>query len=138
MTFAFFPWRDFFRSLVWADVFQVIFNDLSAAEMAMLPKELQLELLAEFPFLPKDLENLDPERFGRVKRNGKALHRYRATDYRIYFSPEADRIIVHRVLHKNTIRDFLFRSNLPMTEEDEALGQAGGFWELIHEGQSRK
>lgn len=106
--------------------------------MAALPKELQLDLLFEFEVMPQDLENLDAERFGAVRRDGRQLHRYRAKDYRIYFSPHPQGIEVHRVLHKNTIRDFLFRSNLPMNEEDEALGQAGGFWELIHEGQAKK
>jgi mRNA-degrading endonuclease RelE of RelBE toxin-antitoxin system len=119
-------------------MFQVVFNKLSAAEMAALPKELQLELLAEFQFLPQDLDKLDAEHFGRVKRDGKALHRYRSKDYRIYFSPHPQGIEVHRVLHKNTIRDFLFRSNLPMAEEDEALSEHGGFWELIHEAQGQK
>ncbi len=106
--------------------------------MAQLPKELQLELLSEFHFLPEDLENLDKERFGRVQRDGKLLYRYRATDYRIYFSPHEKGIEVHRVLHKNTIRDFLFRSNLPMTEEDEALGESHGFWDLIREADTQK
>jgi len=119
-------------------VFQVVFNKISAAEMAALPKELQLDLLFEFEVLPQDLDKLDDERFGRVKRDGRQLLRCRAHDYRIYFSPHPEGIEVHRVLHKNTIRDFLFRSNLPMTEEDEALGHAGGFWELIHEGQAQK
>lgn len=119
-------------------MFQVVFNKISAAEMAALSKDLQLELLAEFQFMPQDLEKLDAERFGRVKRDGKTLYRYRATDYRIYFSPHAQGIEVHRVLHKNTIRDFLFRSNLPMTEEDEALGEHGGFWELINEARAHK
>jgi mRNA-degrading endonuclease RelE of RelBE toxin-antitoxin system len=119
-------------------MFQVVFNKLSAAEMAALPKDLQLELLAEFQFLPQDLDKLDAEHFGRVKRDGKVLHRYRSKDYRIYFSPHPQGIEVHRVLHKNTIRDFLFRSNLPMAEEDEALAEHGGFWELIHEGQGSK
>lgn len=119
-------------------MFQVVFNKISAAEMAALPKELQLDLLFEFEVLPQDLDKLDDERFGRVKRDGRQLLRCRAHDYRIYFSPHPEGIEVHRVLHKNTIRDFLFRSNLPMTEEDEALGHAGGFWELIHEGQAQK
>ncbi len=119
-------------------VFQVVFNKISAAEMAALPKELQLDLLCEFQVLPQDLDSLAGENFGRVRRDGRHLHRCRARDYRIYFSPHPDGIEVHRVLHKNTIRDFLFRSNLPMNEEDEALGHAGGFWELIHEGQTQK
>ena len=40
-------------------MFQIIFNELSAAEMSVLPKKLQLELLAEFQILPTDLDNLD-------------------------------------------------------------------------------
>ena len=106
--------------------------------MAVLPKDLQLELLAEFHLLPSDDGELDPERFGRVQREGRKLHRYRAKEYRIYFENHQDGVLVHRVLHKNTIRDFLFRSNLPMTEEDEALSNAGGFWRLIEEAEESK
>ena len=120
-------------------MFQIIFNELSAAEMSALPKELQLDLLAEFQVLPEDLEHLDDERFGTIERDGKKLYRYRARDYRIYFAPAADGLTVHRVLHKNTIRDFLFRTKLPMPAEDEQLAQKDGFWKLIAEGeQTRK
>ena len=101
-------------------MFQIIFNELSAAEMAALPKTLQLELLAEFQILPEDLDNLDASRFGVIKREGKKLHRYRAKDYRIYFERSPEGVTVHRVLHKNTLRDFLFRSKLPMAEERSA------------------
>lgn len=119
-------------------MFQVIFNKISAHEMAALPKELQLEILSEFHFMPEDLENLDQERFGKVHRDDKQLYRCHASDYRIYFSPHPEGIEVHRVLHKNTIRDFLFRSNLPMTEEDEELGKTGEFWDLINEANAQK
>jgi mRNA-degrading endonuclease RelE of RelBE toxin-antitoxin system len=118
-------------------MFQIIFNELSAAEMATLPKELQLDLLAEFQLLPDDLENLDPQRFGVVEREGKKLYRYRAKDYRIYFEPSPEGVTVHRVLHKNTIRDFLFRTKLPMAE-DEQLSKHSAFWELIEEGKSAR
>lgn len=117
-------------------VFQIIFNEISAAEMAALPKELQLELLAEFHILPGDLESLENETFGKVIRDGRSLHRYRAKDYRIYFEKHPDGIMVHRVLHKNTIRDFLFRSKLPMTE-DEQLAESKLFWELIEAAKPR-
>lgn len=117
---------------------QVIFNAISAAEMAALPKELQLELLAEFQFLPNDLGKLDPQHFGHVRRDGRGLLRYRAKEYRIYFEQQSERILVHRVLHKNTIRDFLYRSNLPMDEEDEQLAGAQEFWRLIEEAEKKK
>ena len=117
---------------------QIVFNEISAAEMAALPKEMQLDLLTEFQFLPEDLDQLDMEKFGAVERDGKRLFRYRAKDYRIYFERREEGITVHRVLHKNTIRDFLFRTKLPMTEDDQ-LGQQKGFWLLIEEAeQTRK
>jgi mRNA-degrading endonuclease RelE of RelBE toxin-antitoxin system len=118
-----------------AHVFQIVFNELSAAEMAALPKELQLELLAEFQFLPEDLDNLDGEKFGSIQRDGKQLYRYRAKDYRIYFEKTGDGLTVHRVLHRNTIRDFLFRAKLPMPQEDEQLSRRKEFWKLIEEGE---
>jgi len=116
---------------------QIVFNEISAAEMAALPKEMQLDLLTEFQFLPEDLDQLDTEKFGVVERDGKQLFRYRAKDYRIYFERREEGITVHRVLHKNTIRDFLFRAKLPMTEEDQ-LGQQKGFWKLIEEAEQTR
>ncbi len=119
-------------------MFQIVFNEISAAEMAALPKELQLDLLAEFEVLPEELDSLDDERFGLIERDGKKLHRYRAKDYRIYFAKAAEGVTIHRVLHKNTIRDFLFRAKLPMPAEDEQLSQQGGFWKLIEEGEKTR
>ena len=118
-------------------VLQIVFNEISAAEMSALPKEMQLDLLAEFHFLPEDLDKLDTEKFGVVERDGKRLFRYRAKDYRIYFAKAGEGITVHRVLHKNTIRDFLFRTKLPMTEDDQ-LGQREAFWKLIEEGEKTR
>ena len=119
-------------------MFQIVFNELSAAEMAALPKELQLDLLSEFQFLPEDLDNLDPEKFGTIERDGKRLFRYRALDYRIYFERIGEGLSVQRVLHRNTIRDFLFRAKLPMPQEDEQLGQRREFWKLIEEGEKTR
>ena len=76
--------------------------------------------------------------FGLIERDGKKLYRYRASDYRIYFEPCAGGVTVHRILHKNTISDFLFRSKLPMVAEDEKLGETQAFWTLIDEGVKAK
>jgi mRNA-degrading endonuclease RelE of RelBE toxin-antitoxin system len=118
-------------------MYQIVFNEISAAEMARIPKELQLELLAEFQFLPDDLDQLDSKAFGVIVREGKRLYRYRTKEYRIYFDRSPEGILVHRVLHKNTIRDFLFRSQLPMAE-DEQLQEHADFWKLIDEGKKTK
>jgi mRNA-degrading endonuclease RelE of RelBE toxin-antitoxin system len=118
-------------------MFQIIFNELSAAEMAALPKTLQLDLLAEFQIMPEELDQLDASHFGLIEREGKKLYRYRAKDYRIYFERSPEGVTVHRVLHKNTLRDFLYRSKLPMAEDDQ-VGKRGEFWELIEEGKKTR
>ena len=117
-------------------MFQVIFNPVSAAEMSALPKDLQLDLLSEFQVLPENLDSLDGKDFSKIQRDGRTLHRFRCRDHRIYFERHAEGILIHRVLHKNTIRDFLFRSKLPMTDDADQADQAEGtdqFWKLLHE-----
>lgn len=117
-------------------MFQVIFNPVSASEMSALPKDLQLDLLAEFQILPEDLDSLAGDSFSKIQRDGRTLHRFRCRDHRIYFERHAEGILIHRVLHKNTIRDFLFRSKLPMADDADQADQAEGtdqFWKMLHE-----
>ena len=97
----------------------------------------QLELLDEFKVSEDDLEHLDNERFGKIERDGKTLYRFRTQDWRIYFGVAENQVIVHRVLHKGTFSDFLFRSKLPLGE-DEALAESKHFWKLIDEGQQAR
>jgi mRNA-degrading endonuclease RelE of RelBE toxin-antitoxin system len=110
--------------------FQIIFNPTSAAELAKMPKELQLEILGEFRGLPQEVMSTDLERFGKLERDGRILHRFRIGDYRIYFERHELGLVVHRILGKNSVKDFLFRSSLPMGE-DKALQENPKFWEMI-------
>lgn len=110
--------------------FQIIFNPTSAAELAKMPKELQLFILGEFRGLPQEVMNTDLERYGKLERDGRILHRFRLGDYRIYFQKHELGVVVHRILSRNTLKDFLFRSSLPVGE-DAALQENPKFWELI-------
>jgi mRNA-degrading endonuclease RelE of RelBE toxin-antitoxin system len=116
--------------------FQIIFNPTSAAELARMPKELQLNILGEFRGLPQEVMSTDLERFGKLERTGKILHRFRIGDYRIYFERHELGLVVHRILSKNSLKDFLYRSSLPV-KEDEALQQNPKFWELIESAKSK-
>lgn len=118
-------------------VFQIVFNEISAAELSQLDTLEQLELLDEFKVSEKDLESLDNDRFGRIERDGKVLYRFRARDYRFYFEVKDGQVIVHRVLHKGTFSDFLFRSKIPVSE-DEELAKSKHFWKLIDEGRQAR
>lgn len=113
---------------------QIIFNTISAGEIAQLPKLAQLELLTGFKADISNFDQLDPEKFGIIRREGKKLRRYRMKDYRVYFERVPEGLAIHRILHRNTLADFLFRSNLPLAE-DEQLGEAKSFWKLIEEGE---
>ena len=114
--------------------FQIIFNPTSAAELAKMPKELQLEILGEFRGLPQECISTELETFGKLEREGKTLHRFRLGEYRVYFERHDLGVVVHRILSKNSLKDFLFRSKLP-TGEDEALQDNPKFWDLIEEAK---
>lgn len=115
--------------------FQIIFNPTSAAELARMPKELQLHILGEFRGLPQEVLSTELERFGKLERAGRTLHRFRLGDYRVYFERHELGLVVHRILSRNTLKDFLYRSSLP-TGEDAALQDNPKFWEMIESARS--
>ncbi len=100
-----------------------------------MPKDLQLDILGEFRGLPQEVMSTDLERFGKLERTGKTMHRFRIGDYRIYFERHELGVVVHRILSKNTLKDFLFRSSLPLGE-DEVLQENPKFWEMIEGNRS--
>ena len=118
-------------------MFQIVFNEISAAEISALDILEQLELLEEFRVTENDLNDIGSDRFGRFERDGHVFYRFRAKDYRFYFEVKDGSVIVHRVLHKGTFSDFLFRSKMPLGE-DEALANSKHFWKLIDEGRNAK
>jgi len=116
---------------------QIVFNEISAAEISQLDTLEQLDLLEEFKVTEADVEDLSNDRFGKIERDGKTLYRFRSKDWRFYFEIAEEQVIVHRILHKNTFSDFLFRSKLPLGE-DEALAESKHFWNLIDEGRKAR
>ena len=118
-------------------VFQIVFNEISAAEISALGTLEQLELLEEFKVSRDDLDEPSCDKFGRIERDGRVLYRFRAKDYRVYFEVRDHAVIVQRVLHKGTLSDFLFRSKMPLAE-DEALAGSKHFWKLIDEGRNAR
>lgn len=117
--------------------FQIIFNPTSAAELARMPKELQLHILGEFRGLPQQVLNTELNDFGKLERVGRTLHRFRVGDFRVYFERHELGLVVHRILSRHTLKDFYFRSGLKV-EEDEALQQNPKFWELIEAARTTK
>lgn len=99
-----------------------------------MPKELQLQILGQFRGLPHELQREEGQ-YGHLTRAGRTLTRYRLGEYRIYFERHPLGIVVHRILNKHSLKDFLFRSNLSQ-EEDASLAENPKFWELIEQSRS--
>ena len=110
--------------------FQIIFNPTSAAELAAMPKRLQLEILGQFKGIPQEMVQSDLEVFGKLEKSGRLLYRFRVADYRIYFERHKLGVVVHRILSRNTLKDFFYRSNLKVGE-DRALEANPEFWEQV-------
>lgn len=110
--------------------FQIIFTPTAAAELARMPKELQLQILGDFRGLPQHVIASELNDFGKLESDGHTLHRFRVGDYRIYFERHQLGILVHRILSRHTLKDFLFRSGIK-TGEDQQLQDNPKFWELI-------
>jgi mRNA-degrading endonuclease RelE of RelBE toxin-antitoxin system len=111
-------------------MFQIVFTPIAAAELARMPRELQLQILGDFRGLPQQVLGTELDDFGRLERDGHAMHRFRLGDYRVYFERHELGVLVHRILNRHTLKDFFFRSGLK-TGEDEALQGNPKFWELI-------
>lgn len=119
-------------------MFQVIFNPLSAAELAKLPKDKQLLVMGKFQDVPKDLTADNTADYGKFSRGGRQFYRLRVADYRLYFERVPEGILVHLMLHKNTLKDFLFRFKIAVAE-DEDIEKRPEFWRMIDEaGQKKK
>lgn len=110
--------------------FQIIFNKVSSGELAGMSKEMQLEILGNFKGLPEEAMTTDLERYGLLHREGRTIHRFRLGDYRIYFQRHPLGIEVVRILNRNTMKDFLYRSSLPVPE-DRQLEANPEFWKLM-------
>lgn len=114
---------------------QIVFNEISASELSAIPTLEQLELISSFQVEGVTLgEESEDGRFGVVERDGHRIYRFRSRDYRIYFTVEGETVVVQRVLHANSLKDFLFRSSMGGSE-DQKLGNSRSFWQLIEAGE---
>ena len=116
---------------------QIFFNEISAGEISAIPTLQQLELINRFRVEDDILQggNEANTSFGVVEREGRKIYRFRSGDYRVYFTMEDGAVIVQRVLHTNSLKDFLFRSGMGNGTEDQRLGASRSFWHLIDEGE---
>ena len=122
---------------------QIAFNEISAAEVSAIPAMQQLKIFFAFKVDEGCLTgNPTDPRFGVMERDGRRIFRFRSddNDYRIYFTVEQNEdgdnvVVVQRVLHADSLKDFFFRSGMGSDAEDKKLSKSRSFWKLIEDGE---
>lgn len=111
---------------------QIVLSDSASAELSELGKLEQLEIVSEFSRLRKSEIAQGQQGISEIRKGTRTVFRCRYKDYRIYFEKQADQLVVHHVLHGNTLRDFFVRSNLDV-QNDEEFEKSAKFWKFMEQ-----
>lgn len=98
-------------------MFQVNFTNRAIAELNKLGKLEQMEIVEALAAVTPKRMREETEVFGRFERDGRALHRLRVDEWRVYFEAEGETLLVRFVLHRKTLGDFVVRFKLPVNDE---------------------
>lgn len=111
-------------------MYQLTFSDQSMRELNQLDKMVQLDLLAPLSALTAEVLAAPREPLGRFKRGRRIFYRLRSGEHRIYFELRGETLHTHYILHRNSLTDFVFRTKLPVTEE-QLVEQHNSFWKYL-------
>lgn len=111
-------------------MFQVTFSEQSLNELRKLDQHQQMSLIEPISSLTAEQLASPREPLGRFNRDGRVYYRLRAEDYRIYFELQNKTLYSHYILHKNSVADFLFRTKLPVSE-DQLVENHQSFWKYL-------
>ena len=117
-------------------MFQLTFSDQSMVELNALSQRDQLDLVDKLSSLSDDFLLSDNDSIGRVQRNGETFYRFRVGEFRSYFTRDGETLSCHCILHKNTLKDFIFRCKLPVRDE-QLLEKDQSFWQYL-DGLTKK
>lgn len=111
-------------------MYQVTFSEQSMRELNKLDTLAQLSAIEPISRLtPGDLAH-PREPLGRFSRGGRVFYRLRAGDFRFYFTVRSESLHTHYILHKSSLEDFLFRTKLPVSEQ-QLFEQHSKFWKYL-------
>jgi len=111
-------------------MFQVTFSDQSLQELNKLDKLAQLAAIEPLSSLTAAQLAHPREPLGRFNREGHTYYRLRAGDYRFYFALQTESLLVKWMLHRNSLEDFLFRTKLPVSDQ-QLVEQHSKFWRYL-------
>lgn len=111
-------------------MFQVTFSDQSVKELNKLDQLAQLEVIEPLGSLTAAQLAQPREPLGVFNREGRTFYRLRSGDFRFYFERQGDSLHVQWILHRNSLEDFLFRTKLPVSDQ-QLVEQHSKFWKYL-------
>ena len=111
-------------------MFQVTFSEQSLGELKKIDTLEQLEVISPLSQLTEHQLSHPKEPLGSFTRSGKTIYRIRSGEYRLYFVRKDINLHTICILHKNTLTDFIFRTKLPISEE-QLIEQHSSFWKYL-------
>lgn len=111
-------------------MYQLTFSEQSLGELNKLDKLEQLKVISPLSELSSSQLSNPKEPLGKFSRGGKTLYRLRSGEFRLYFEIEGSTLHTICILHKNSLTDFIFRTKLPISE-DQLVEQHSSFWKYL-------
>lgn len=111
-------------------MFQVTFSKQCLTELQKLSTLKQMEVIEPLSSLTESQINKPSEPLGAFNREGRMVYRLRSGDYRLYFERDDSTLHAICILHRNSLTDFIYRTKLPITEE-QLIEQHSSFWKYL-------
>lgn len=112
-------------------MYQVTFSDQSMGEIRKFDISEQLALINQLSSLTNKAFNDDSKDLQKIQRDKSTFYRIKIGTLRIYLEPkDKETLFCHYIIPQHTLTDFIFRSNLPISDE-QMIEQYSSFWKYI-------
>ena len=122
-------------------MYQITFSEQSLVEFNKLDKIAQLQFIDDLSNQCEEyLKNPSlSKKIQKFSRDGKDIFRCRVGELRVYFEKESgsDIIFCRYTLHEHSFVDFLYRTNLPITD-DHINENTDSFWKYLESWLTNK
>lgn len=113
------------------DVYQLNFSEQSLAEINKLDVSAQLHMIDCLSTLSDQAFKDHSADLPKIQRDGASFFRIKIDNFRVYLESREDgHLFCHYILPQHTLSDFVFRSKLPISEE-QMIEQHSSFWKYV-------
>ncbi len=112
-------------------MYQVTFSDQSMGEIKKLDMTEQLFLIDQLSTLTAQAFKEPQNNLQKIQRDKLTFFRIKIGTLRVYLEPKEDyTLFCHYIIPQHTLTDFVFRSNLPISDE-QMIEQHQSFWKYM-------